>query len=277
MKMKKWVSFILALCLLGGCASRTEKPTEEMASDIETVSLADKDPEESMNPSSALQKEQQVASAAENVAPIGSEGAASDLLPSDSLQKPSPDSQAEWALRLVNYENGLPQDFEPELVEVQGIYKMDARVAQTVKQMISDAQAQGVSLLVCSAYRPHSSQQRNFDSSVNRYIQAGYSRDKAVTQTKLLIAEPGKSEHQTGLAVDIVTPSYQSLDDGFAETEAAKWLAKHAPEYGFILRYPKDKTEITKISFEPWHFRYVGVEAAKQMTEQGLCLEEYLG
>jgi D-alanyl-D-alanine carboxypeptidase len=139
--------------------------------------------------------------------------------------------------------------------------------------MIADAKEQGVELTVCSAYRPYSSQKRNFDSSVDSYVAAGYSRDQAVTETMRLIAQPGKSEHQTGLAADIVAPSYQRLDEGFADTEAGKWLAENAPDYGFILRYPKDKTEITRIDYEPWHFRYVGTEAAKEIASKGLCLK----
>ena len=86
---------------------------------------------------------------------------------------------------------------------------------------------------------------------------------------------PGTSEHETGLAADIVTPSYQRLDAGYAGTKAAKWLLENAASYGFVLRYPEDKTEITGIDYEPWHYRYVGVEAAKEIMAQGLCLEEY--
>ena len=93
--------------------------------------------------------------------------------------------------------------------------------------------------------------------------------------TARLIAVPGTSEHETGLAADIVTPSYQRLDAGYAGTKAARWLLENAASYGFVLRYPEDKTEITGIDYEPWHYRYVGVEAAKEIMAQGLCLEEY--
>jgi D-alanyl-D-alanine carboxypeptidase len=87
---------------------------------------------------------------------------------------------------------------------------------------------------------------------------------------------PGYSEHHTGLAVDIVTPSYQVLNAGFAQTDAAVWMAQNAHRYGFIIRYPADKVDVTGIGYEPWHVRYVGIANAKAIFEQGLCLEEYL-
>jgi D-alanyl-D-alanine carboxypeptidase len=104
----------------------------------------------------------------------------------------------------------------------------------------------------------------------------GYSYEKACAITEETLAVPGASEHQAGLSVDIVTLRHQVLNDAFADTKAGKWLAEHAHEYGFILRYPKDKEEITGINYEPWHFRYVGKEAAEQIYELGCCLEEYV-
>ena len=95
-------------------------------------------------------------------------------------------------------------------------------------------------------------------------------------QSSHTIAVPGASEHQVGLALDIVCSTYYRLDEAFGDTEAGKWLAENSYQYGFILRYPKDKEEITGIEYEPWHFRYVGKEAAKEMTEQKLTLEEYV-
>lgn len=200
------------------------------------------------------------------------------LPPADSApQYVAPIPEGDWKLVLVNDRNSISADFEPELEEVQGAYKMDVRVAPIMRQMIADAKGQGVELLVCSAYRPYSSQQRNFEASVARYMQGGYSREQAEAETLRLIAAPGSSEHQTGLAADIVTPAYQSLDDGYAETDAARWLKANAADYGFILRYPADKTDLTHIDFEPWHYRYVGEEAAGEIMSRGICLEEYLG
>ncbi len=184
-------------------------------------------------------------------------------------------TEEEWQLILVNADHAIDQSFKPELSEVQNGYLMDQRVVGSAQRMIQDAGEQGVELLVCSGYRSYESQQQHFDSSVQSLKNSGYTEAAAIASTQRLIARPGTSEHQTGLALDIVTPSYQGLDDGYAETDAAKWLLKHAAEYGFILRYPKDKEEITKISFEPWHYRYVGEQAAAEIMEEGICLEEY--
>lgn len=104
----------------------------------------------------------------------------------------------------------------------------------------------------------------------------GLNRNQAEIEAARNVAYPGTSEHHLGLAVDIVSLQYQQLDEAQARTPEIIWLTEHCSEYGFILRYPKDKTQITGIVYEPWHFRYVGVETAKVIMEQGLCLEEYL-
>ena len=108
------------------------------------------------------------------------------------------------------------------------------------------------------------------------YLAQGYSEEQAYAKTATAIAIPGTSEHQSGLAADIVTPSHQTLDPAFADTAAGQWLVEHAHEYGFVLRYPEEKQEITKIIYESWHFRFVGKTHAKLMKEQNLCLAEYL-
>ena len=154
---------------------------------------------------------------------------------------------------------------------------MDARAVGPAKEMIAAAKADGIDLLVCSAYRPISSQRRLYNEKVQEYLNQGYGQARAEEIAATIVAIPGTSEHQTGLALDIVTPSYQRLDDGYADTAAAKWLKANAADYGFILRFPQDKEEITKIIFEPWHYRYVGVDAAKEIMSRGICLEEYLG
>ena len=180
-------------------------------------------------------------------------------------------------LLLVNAEKPVPDGYAPELYPVSGAYQMDADAAGSMLWMLYDAAAQGVDLMVVSAYRGTERQRQNFNNKVQEYISLGLSEEEAVEVTSQWIAPPGTSEHETGLAADIVTPGYQMLNHGFAETQAAKWLAAHAPEYGFILRYPEDKTEITGITYEPWHFRYVGKRAAREITERGVSLEEYLG
>ena len=138
--------------------------------------------------------------------------------------------------------------------------------------MIQAAAEDGVDLMVCSAYRSIEKQQQLFDSSVQRYMAQGMTEEEAYAQTATETAIPGTSEHQTGLAADIVTPTHQTLDPEFADTDAGKWLSEHAHEYGFVQRYPEDKQDITKIIYESWHYRFVGKTHAKLMKESGLCL-----
>lgn len=180
-------------------------------------------------------------------------------------------------LLLVNKEHPLPEDFDIQLATVQGEYRVDARILEPAQRMIADAKADGIDLLVCSAYRPVDSQTRLFNNKVSEYVSAGKTQEEAAVLTAAIIAVPGTSEHHTGLAMDIVTPSYQNLDEGFAQTAAFAWLDENAASYGFILRYPADKQEETGIIYESWHYRYVGPEIAKEIKEKGICLEEYLG
>lgn len=182
----------------------------------------------------------------------------------------------EWYLRLANVDHPLPEDFTVETQEVQNGYKLDSRIAAQAKEMIEAARQDGVELLVCSAYRSIEKQTNLFNKMKQDYLAQGYSEEQAYAKTATAIAIPGTSEHQSGLAADIVTPSHQTLDPAFAETAAGQWLVEHAHEYGFVLRYPEEKQDITKIIYESWHFRFVGKTHAKLMKEQNLCLEEYL-
>lgn len=189
---------------------------------------------------------------------------------------PAVDPTDTWELLLANPDNVLPEDFSVKTAQVQGSFVMDERVAEAMKLMIADAKAQGVDLMICSAYRSIQRQQELFDAEVANQMAAGKSKADAEAITATMIAVPGTSEHHTGLAADIVTPTHQTLDPEFADTAAGKWLLENAADYGFILRYPEDKQEITKIIYESWHYRYVGEEHAKAIKESGLCLEEYL-
>ena len=182
----------------------------------------------------------------------------------------------EYYLLLANAENPLPQDWSIQTEEVQNGYEMDKRAAPAMREMIQAAKEDGVELMLCSAYRSVEKQQQLFDRSQQAYMAQGMSEEEAYAKTATETAIPGTSEHQTGLAADIVTPTYQMLDAGFADTPAGQWLSEHAAEYGFVLRYPQDKQEVTGIIYESWHYRFVGKTHAKQMKESGLCLEEYL-
>ena len=130
--------------------------------------------------------------------------------------------------------------------------------------------------LVCSAYRSSETQTRLYNNKIARLRAAGYSKEAAIREAGRWVAVPGTSEHQTGLAVDLVASSYQVLDRKQEQTAEQKWLMEHCWEYGFILRYPSDKSAVTGIGYEPWHYRYVGRETSKAIQDSGLCLEEYL-
>ena len=141
---------------------------------------------------------------------------------------------------------------------------------------MDDMRAEGLSPLICSSYRTNEKQQTLYSNQVNGYLAQGYSQAKAEEEAGKWVAVPGTSEHQTGLAADIVDMSYQILDEKQEDTPVQKWLMENSWKYGFILRYPSDKSDITGIHYEPWHYRYVGKETAKEIYEKGVCLEEYL-
>ena len=181
-----------------------------------------------------------------------------------------------WNLVLANPSNPLPEGFTVETAVVQGNYKMDKRAVEFAKAMIAAAKKDGINLLVCSAYRSHERQVELYEEKVNRFLKEGYSQKEAAEKAGKINAYPGTSEHESGLALDIVTPAYQNLNAGFDQTEAFEWLYTHCKEYGFILRYPEEKQDITKIIYEPWHYRYVGTKYSYKIMESGLCLEEFL-
>ena len=181
-----------------------------------------------------------------------------------------------WNLQLVNAWNPLPEDFAVSLTPIGENYQVDSRCAGALHQMLEDCRAAGLSPAVCSAYRTEETQARLYANKVDRLMAQGMSEDKARTEAARSVAVPGTSEHQLGLAVDLVDNHNWSLDESQASMPAQQWLIKHSWEYGFILRYPGDKGELTGIIYEPWHYRYVGKEAARVIHQQGLCLEEYL-
>lgn len=183
-----------------------------------------------------------------------------------------------WNLTLVNFENALPEDYAPEkLLEVDNGYMVDSRVMFSAKQMISDAyQKDGVGIIALSAYRDYQYQQDLYDNKVLRLMQEGRSLADATAEAATVVALPGTSEHQLGLALDLVDARHVDLDESQENTAAYKWLYEHCAEYGFIVRYPNGKTDITGIIYEPWHFRYVGKDAAKVIMDKHITLEEYL-
>ena len=177
-----------------------------------------------------------------------------------------------WNLILVNGEYKIPKDWKVELTELSNGQSVDSRIYPDLQQMFDDMRTQGVYPVVASGYRTAKKQQELMDEKVNSFLAQGYSKSEAKSEAKKWVAGVGYSEHQTGLAVDINADGVNSSGQ-----QVYAWLADNAWKYGFILRYPEDKTEITKTDYEPWHYRYVGKEAAKEIYESGLCLEEYIG
>lgn len=186
--------------------------------------------------------------------------------------------QTDWRLILVNPNVGMPEDYEVETATADDATgkALQTEAAEAYRRMAQAAAQEGISLMLCSGYRSVEYQQGLFDKKVEQCLSEGLSQEEAEAKAATIVATPGHSEHNTGLAADIVTPDHQMLDTAFEQTDAFAWLSGHAAEYGFILRYPKDKSAITGIIYEPWHYRYVGAENAAAITQSGGCLEEYL-
>ena len=181
----------------------------------------------------------------------------------------------DWRLVLINKQHPIPDDYEFVLGTLSGNMKCDERIMNDLFSMVKAAKEDEIKLVICSPYRDLDRQQMLFDRKINAYMKKGYSYMDAYKLSSQAVTIPGASEHQVGLAIDIVTDNYTYLDEGFADTDAGKWLKEHCAEYGFILRYPQDKENITSIEFEPWHFRYVGRTAATVIMNENLCLEEF--
>ena len=181
-------------------------------------------------------------------------------------------------LLVVSAASPLPEGYAPKLDVVVGEYEMDERCAAKCLQMIEDCQDAGMGLpMICSAYRTQEYQEMLYENKVVRVMQEDWlSYEDALVEAATVVAVPGTSEHQTGLAADIMDEVYPYLNEWQEHTDAQIWLMEHAPEYGFILRYPPDASDITGIVYEPWHYRYVGEKFAREITKRGLTLEEYV-
>lgn len=179
-------------------------------------------------------------------------------------------------LILINYRNPIPEGYYTELEEVENGHMLDKLAAESLKRMLADAREQGFSPVIISSYRTKAKQESLFKNQIQRYINNGYTYDDAFDLSRRVVAYPDTSEHQLGLAVDIVSKSYQILDTKQENTPETIWLKENCVKYGFILRYPDSKSEITEIIYEPWHYRYVGEKAAQEMAENDFCLEEYI-
>ena len=183
---------------------------------------------------------------------------------------------SDWELLLVNKNHKIPEGYSVELEEVEKTHKVDKRITESLKQMLSDARKEGLSPIICSSYRTNVKQQKLYNNKVTQYKKWGYSSEEAKELASYWVAIPGTGEHETGLAVDIVSKEYQILDEKQEQTDVQKWLIENSYKYGFILRYPTNKKDITMINYEPWHYRYVGIDNATYMKEHDMCLEEYI-
>ena len=182
---------------------------------------------------------------------------------------------SDWKLILVNKQHPIPESYTFPIGNLSKNMQCDARTIEPLQRMLKDAYTSGVSLIVTSPYRSGNRQSHLFRARVSQYMEDGYSYADSYRKAAYAITIPGASEHQIGLAFDIITNSYSQLDEGFGKTRAGKWLADNAYRYGFILRYPEGGETVTGIEYEPWHFRYVGEEAAKIIHENHLTLEEF--
>ncbi len=182
----------------------------------------------------------------------------------------------DWQLVLVNKQHPVPEDYTFTLGTITGAMKCDVRIIDELMAMLEAAKADGINLMICSPYRDYNRQTVLFNRKIDYYMDKGYSYLEAYKIASITVTVPGASEHQIGLALDIVSNTYTSLDTGFGKTNAGIWLREHGYEYGFILRYPLGKEYITGIQYEPWHYRYVGKEAATAIMKQGITLEEFL-
>jgi len=194
-----------------------------------------------------------------------------DSLPSGKL--------SDWNLQLVN--NDVEVKLTPKLVSYKG-FQVDERILPSLEAMMSAAEKDGVPMQIVSAYRSVEYQEQVIKENIQQNLSSGMTQDEAEKATYAVMTKPGHSEHHTGLAVDIVDQAYYNSHTGdllvpeFSDSPGAKWLKENCSYYGFILRYPDGEKNITGIDFEPWHFRYVGMEHARYITDHHLTLEEYL-
>lgn len=182
----------------------------------------------------------------------------------------------DWRLILINKQHPIPDDYSFPLGTIKNNMQCDERIIEDLLMMMQAAREDGVTIIICSPYRDYSRQEILFNRKIDKYMSWGMSYMEAYKKASQTVTVPGASEHQIGLAIDFITGDYTKLNAGFGDTKAGKWLAEHSCEYGFILRYPLGKEYITGIQYEPWHFRYVGKDAAMAITEQEITLEEFV-
>lgn len=173
-------------------------------------------------------------------------------------------------LLVINKDNAISDSYKFSLVDFNGKL-INSEIMSPLESMINDAKKDNINIYVSSGYRSVKRQTVLYNRKVSYFLKKGLSKAQAEIEAAKVVAKPKTSEHHTGLAID-----FNSIKDSFCKTKEYDWLLKNSHKYGFILRYPKNKSDVTNITFEPWHFRYVGLEHAKYIMENGICLEEYI-
>lgn len=253
MKIKWLLSSAAALLLLTGCQNETVGESGNSA----TSSVEESQASSESQLTSAEKKEQEM-----------------------MAELPEEASTNDWNLVLVNRENPLPEDFAVEMETVHELKDVDTRIVEPYRDWMNAGLEAGYNIFLASSYRSVEHQEANYNNSIQEYINGGSSKEEAVKLTEDYIAVPGASEHHTGLALDMAEMSWfdagHGLEPEYDTQESQHWLVDTASDYGFVLRYPKDKEEVTGIKYESWHFRYVGEENAEFMEKHNLALEEYV-
>ena len=261
---KKRIAFVIviifALCIFINkkISDNQVKQTEEIYAPIENQEIATNETE------NQIQNE---------------EGTNDEENSEENIETPKKEVESyttDWNLILVNKKHEMPNNYEVNLSKIEDGHRVDSRIAESLKNMLKDARLQGLDPKICSSYRTRSEQTQLYNNKITQYTNQGYNIERAKELASYWVTNPGTSEHEVGLAVDIISKSYTKLNKDQEKTEVQKWLKENSYKYGFALRYPSDKSEITMINYEPWHYRYVGVENAKYMKEQDMCLEEYI-
>jgi len=180
--------------------------------------------------------------------------------------------ETDWELILVNRSNPIPKDYDVKLTQLRNNQSVDSRIYPSLQKMFDDMRAAGLTPVISSSYRTTEKQQSLLDEKIADYQKEGYSEKEAEKLAKEWVAVPGTSEHQLGMAVDITSTDRNEQNPSIIW----EWLMKNSYKYGFILRYPENKENITNTIYEPWHYRYVGKTAAKEIYKRQICLEEYL-
>lgn len=179
-------------------------------------------------------------------------------------------------LILVNDRNKIPDTWNTNLVQLPNGKQIDQRVYPYLMRMTEDAKKDGCRIAIASAYRSNKKQVSLYNTKCAFYQSQGYDNKTSQKKASQWVSQPGTSEHQLGVSVDLVSYDYQLLDKKQEETKEQKWLMNHCAQYGFILRYPVSKRGYTHVNYEPWHYRYVGKHDAVEIMNKGICLEEYL-